>query len=187
MKKLDLLNHKFGNLTVIGPAESEKRSDGNGSFTRWKCLCECGKEKIIRTNNLREGVKSCGCLRPYSLPPSQAGFLRVYRNYKQSSEKRKRIFGLSEKQFKEITTKNCHYCGSEPNKISSTGIKRSNYYYNGIDRVDNNIGYVFENCVPCCDICNKAKHTKSYDEFLIWIDRLIKFRMKNLDNTTSSE
>ena len=59
MKKLDLLNQKFGRLTVIKEAGKDK----NGRV-RWKCLCDCGKITIVRRSSLQSGdTKSCGCLR----------------------------------------------------------------------------------------------------------------------------
>ena len=30
---------------------------------RWLCKCDCGKEVIVRGNNLKHGTKSCGCKR----------------------------------------------------------------------------------------------------------------------------
>ena len=57
-KKLNLLNQKFGRLTVIAPAEK------NGKRTQWLCQCECGKQKVVKTESLRQGTcRSCGCLR----------------------------------------------------------------------------------------------------------------------------
>lgn len=53
---MDCTGQKFGRLTLI------KRIVKNRcSF--YKCICECGNEKIISYNNLRSGhTKSCGCL-----------------------------------------------------------------------------------------------------------------------------
>ena len=32
-------------------------------YVRWRCLCDCGKETEVSSNNLNRGyVKSCGCL-----------------------------------------------------------------------------------------------------------------------------
>ena len=54
MKKLDLLNKKFGKWTVI------KKSERRGY---WLCRCECGVEKEVLTDNLKGGKsKSCGSL-----------------------------------------------------------------------------------------------------------------------------
>ena len=55
--KQDLSGKKFGRLTVI---EESKRDKHN--HVQWKCLCECGKTKNVKTGDLLEGrVKSCGC------------------------------------------------------------------------------------------------------------------------------
>ena len=47
--------------------------------------------------------------------------------------------------------------------------------YNGIDRKDNNIGYIVSNCLPCCSWCNKAKLTNKYEDFLNYIERVARF------------
>ena len=58
-KKLDLTGKKFGKLTVIKPAP--KRKD---RYTRWVCLCTCGKETEVRTDYLTSGhTTSCGCVK----------------------------------------------------------------------------------------------------------------------------
>lgn len=57
-KPIDLFGNKFGRLTVI--RKIDKNKWGN---SRWLCLCDCGKEKIIRGSHLKNGhTKSCGCL-----------------------------------------------------------------------------------------------------------------------------
>ena len=56
MRKKDLIGVKFGKLSVIAPEESK-----NGK-TRWLCECECGKQKIICTQDLGKNTNSCGCL-----------------------------------------------------------------------------------------------------------------------------
>lgn len=61
------------------------------------------------------------------------------------------------------------------NKIDSKGrFLAFDYTYNGIDRVNNDIGYIKNNCIPCCKICNRAKNSMSYDDFLNWIKILVK-------------
>lgn len=56
-KKLELLNERFGKLTVTEFMGTDKKG------TIWKCLCDCGKEKIACGHLLKRGsIKSCGCL-----------------------------------------------------------------------------------------------------------------------------
>ena len=48
---------KFGRLTVVGKAIKRKRRQ------RFRCLCDCGRRKVVRKGNLTNGsTKSCGCL-----------------------------------------------------------------------------------------------------------------------------
>ena len=45
---------------------------------------------------------------------------------------------------------------------------------NGIDRVDNNIGYTEENTVPCCEFCNRAKLNNTEEYFKTKIIKIAK-------------
>lgn len=58
MRGTDLTGRKFGRLTVLERAES------HGKAAAWRCSCSCGKEVVVRGDNLRSGgTRSCGCLR----------------------------------------------------------------------------------------------------------------------------
>lgn len=51
--KFNLKDKKFGRWKVL--------EYNGGSY--WKCLCDCGKIKMVDGNSLRRGLsKSCGCL-----------------------------------------------------------------------------------------------------------------------------
>ena len=55
-KKLDLTGQRYGNLTVLAPAENI------GKRTAWRCRCSCGRETVVKTYHLRSGhTQSCGC------------------------------------------------------------------------------------------------------------------------------
>lgn len=56
MKALDLTNQRFGQLVAT------KRGEKIDRYTRWVCLCDCGRETTVRTDYLRNGhTTSCGC------------------------------------------------------------------------------------------------------------------------------
>lgn len=56
------IGDKFGMLTVIEQVDPDYGKNG-AKYNKYKCVCECGKEKITRETYLRNGqVKSCGCL-----------------------------------------------------------------------------------------------------------------------------
>lgn len=61
MKRLDLIGSRFGRLLVKKLIKPKRRYGRR--YRRWLCLCDCGKVKIVFTEDLRSGqVKSCGCL-----------------------------------------------------------------------------------------------------------------------------
>lgn len=73
--------------------------------------------------------------------------------------KRKYDMKLSFDEFEEIVKLPCAYCG-ENQKIV------------GIDRKDNEVGYIKENSTPCCKTCNMMKHILPVEEFLLQIERI---------------
>ncbi len=61
-KFIDLTGHRYGRFTVVELVEPHITPKGK-IRTQWKCLCDCGAERIVATCNLRNGTsRSCGCL-----------------------------------------------------------------------------------------------------------------------------
>lgn len=111
------------------------------------------------------------------LPQFQASFNKLFWKYKESAQKRKLLFDLSSEQFRKITSSKCFYCNKTPSKESKNygqGKYNGHYLYNGIDRVDNKEGYIYENCVACCETCNYAKGSLSQKDFLEMITKICK-------------
>ena len=164
---IDLTNQKFNNLLV-----AEYLGKDNTKNNIYRCICDCGGTIICQGSDVKCGkIRSCGCknftkqisdAKDRGIEPlirhAFAGCKRSERGYE---------FELSYEFYKNIIFKNCHYCGSEPSNIKKD--KRSFgervLRYNGVDRVDNDIGYIESNCVPCCRNCNIAKHTYSVEFF----------------------
>ncbi len=98
--------------------------------------------------------------------------------YRGGAKQRKHGWHLSDEQFFRLIEQSCHYCGVCPNLkfIYHSGGQRTRqaFFYNGIDRQNNALGYTAENCVPCCSICNRAKHGLSLFEFQVWMKRVAK-------------
>lgn len=63
MSKLkDLTGQKFGRLTVIERLPNYRQENGR-TRTRWRCLCDCGREYIGDGSHILHGdVISCGCV-----------------------------------------------------------------------------------------------------------------------------
>ncbi len=175
--KPDLTGQRFGKLLVIGESPERKRG-----YTLWIVQCDCGSpvKTVITTNLIRlvRGTISCGCLLRSS--PGVAARNRVLRNYKKNAKKRSHMWALSEDTFNLLTKSNCHYCGCTPSSVSyPDGSSNGAYTYNGIDRIDNQMGYVGGNVVSCCKRCNWAKGEQSHAEFMSWIATLFQHQAKN--------
>jgi hypothetical protein len=171
-----IIGKKFGMLIVL-----EKLGKKCNTLSNFKCVCECGEEKITRGAYLLNGQrKSCGCY--LSKEANEIGPNRVYNHYKQASKKRGIDFQLSKEELKDIIEKECVYCGktkSNEFKMKNTKkIKNRFYAYNGIDRVNNEIGYVTNNCVSCCNICNLMKREMSYKEWINQIKTILEYNQQ---------
>lgn len=110
--------------------------------------------------------------------PGDAGFGSLLASYKKNAAARGLSWELTEEQFKAFTQSDCHYCGAPPSSVihgNSKKTKRSAYTYNGLDRVDNKVGYLADNLVPCDAVCNRAKNNMSYDDFVAFLKRVAAF------------
>lgn len=79
-----------------------------------------------------------------------------FSGYKNGAKQRNIEFKITKDEFISIVSNDCYICG-KPNTET---------HKNGIDRFDNNIGYIFENCKPCCGNCNFMKQEYSYNDIL---------------------
>lgn len=183
----DLIGKKFNKLTVIekyNKCEKTKRS-------QWKCICECGNEVVVKTNELTTGnKKSCGCLKKEN----------TKRQLKQVHEgNRKRTPYLSsahsawKNRYEDVTFEDflrlsqmpCFYCGiigsncwnrfnRKSKRYSQESIDNGYFFYNGLDRVDNYKPHSIDNVVPCCKWCNISKNSRTIEDFKEWILRVYK-------------
>lgn len=99
---------------------------------------------------------------PSEYKKREAALKVVFRRYVFGAKKRKLNFELSYDDFKYLITKNCVYCDAEP---QSKLINKTNVNIHGIDRFENELGYLASNCYTCCQTCNQMKSDYSFDEF----------------------
>ena len=110
----------------------------------------------------------------------EANFRALYKERKKGAIKRGLEWILTEEEFRSLTQQVCYYCGAPPYQRRSHGVSlNGDYIYNGLDRFDNDQGYIHGNCVPCCGKCNHAKYTMSADEFLKHIIKIYEYQRAN--------
>lgn len=176
----NLIGQKFGRLKVTEFHHKDEKYRSN----YWKCLCDCGKITVVSTSALRRKNRpseSCGCLTKERLLEKHhfgrkefrtANLNSLFYTYKKSAKSRNIEFKLTREKFIELTSQLCFYCDIEPNQIHCKKETNGPYIYNGIDRVDSLLGYVEENVVTCCKVCNYAKREMTQKEFYNWIKRV---------------
>ena len=174
--RIDLTGKTFNRLTAIKYVGSAK----------WLFACRCGNERILGGYEVANGrIKSCGCLKNEQCrninlkKPGEAAFTNLYLGYVHGAKQRNYDFQLSKKFVREIVKQPCYYCGSAPSQIKEVPSGNGVFIYNGIDRLDNDVGYLESNVVPCCWTCNNNKGTKTVNEFLGWIKDVYLHRCQN--------
>jgi predicted RNA-binding Zn-ribbon protein involved in translation (DUF1610 family) len=137
----------------------------------------CGKEFSVLKKTWIRGTKKCHSCRvrdSQKLGNGVGALNSTYSAYKSKAKIKKIAFKISKDIFKRIVASNCHYCGATPSNEMKSSYNTGSFFYNGIDRIDNNRGYTSDNIVPCCKICNYAKNTMSLSDFYSWISRVYK-------------
>jgi hypothetical protein len=165
----DIQGQRFGRLVVLSLSHIHKVKAG--SYAVWNVSCDCGNRTKIEGRLLRSGNNvSCGCAKGKQYGISARN--QVLGSYKSRAKKQNRLFLLSDDEVRYIMSLPCHYCKTEPKQIKSNKNSKGTYTYNGIDRINSDGNYEISNVLPCCGICNRAKHRMSYDDFMQWIERL---------------
>lgn len=136
----DLKGQKFGKLTVAEFVEIKNHS------AYWKCICECGNEKVVRGTNLTSGlIRSCGCLKGESHIKHQESFSRLYRIW---AGMKQRCENINRRDYPKYGGSGVTVCEEWHDYMTFRKWAISHGYDDtkSIDRIDNNGGYSPRNC-----------------------------------------
>lgn len=166
----NLSGQVFDRLTVV------RRIENVHNKVMYECACVCGNFKNIRSDALiNRTTRSCGCLQKEKAsisgklskkPDSQSMKNDLFSNYKRRARLKKIEFSLSFDTFCKMISLECFYCGEFEHNRYKDPYNSEILRYNGIDRLNSNIGYIDNNTVTCCGQCNYMKLDYSKDEFL---------------------
>lgn len=85
---------------------------------------------------------------------------------KSNAKRRGLKWELSIESYSLLMSMPCYYCGGE---LSKLGV--------GLDRIDNALGYIKGNVVPCCSVCNVWRADKfTSEETKVAMDAIKQFR-----------
>lgn len=174
----DLSGQRFGRWTVL---HREINEHPPGSPVYWVCRCDCGIVRQVVSRSLTGcRSQSCGCLareltatRKYRMgPPGAAARRSMFCNYRGGARIKGQVFSLTFEQFVALIESPCFYCGDLGSGVYVRDSKSGPFTGNGIDRYDNDVGYLTENCVSCCTACNFMKSSMHGDDFVARCQRI---------------
>lgn len=102
----------------------------------------------------------------------------LFSKYRNRAKKINAPFSITIDTFASLIFQKCYICGQSPrNKLrqmSGKGVAYGVLIYNGVDRIDNSLGYIDGNVMPCCAKCNSMKSKMSHDDFKKHIKKIAK-------------
>jgi hypothetical protein len=170
----NLIGSRSGNLVVI-----KKLHKNTSREQYWLCQCDCGNTKEALGKNIqRKSTTHCGCLtaenigKGHRLENNLAGWNKLFDGYKRNASSKNLEFTLNKEEFLLFCKDKCFYCGDEPKRQLKLHNSTNEIYFNGIDRKDNTLGYILNNCVTCCTLCNYMKREMNYEDFIIHMTKI---------------
>lgn len=92
--------------------------------------------------------------------------VKKFQRIKKCAIERNINFSLSRDEVINLTKNNCYLC-DKPSTIEAP---------NGLDRLDNNKGYVLDNVLSCCKYCNFGKNILTGQEYIDHCKKVIDFQ-----------
>ncbi len=144
--RLNLIGKIYSRLTVI-------EDSGNDAYNRskWKCICQCGKIKIINSYDLQTGdTQSCGCYRKEitKLRSIKHGEALKTVEYKAWAGMLQRCTNKNNQDYYSYGGRGIKVCkrglNSYKNFLIDMGRKPNKEY--SLDRINNNGNYEPSNC-----------------------------------------
>lgn len=148
-KIIDITGKKFGRLLAVERVENIPAKNAP-SRPAWRCVCDCGNEKVLPKSSLVYGVStSCGCYRKeVARKKNTSHGMSDTPEYNIWIHMKKRCFDRSCRDYKDYGARGISVCeqwiSSFENFIESVGKRPTKYHT--IERIDNNHGYSPDNC-----------------------------------------
>lgn len=155
--------YQSGKACTFKPLPNDEYCEKHQSYKKWKQLTDSGKHicknwirgcfnEIDKHSNYKYLCEKCNYLTNHDKLTIDIHKNRLC-SYKVGAKQRGLCWNLENDFVYKLFTSPCYYC---------------NYYdgRTGIDRLDSSNGYILENVVPCCTVCNRMKLHHSHDDFI---------------------
>jgi hypothetical protein len=145
--------------------------DFYGKKTRSAVCKKCYKaKKAAREKTLRSSpewkAKTNQRVRQRRKNPEYRAYY-VWRDSRKSDLRNGREHSLGKEFVRECLSQPCVYCGETRLKMT-------------LDRMDNKLGHIESNCVPCCVRCNYIRRDMPYEAWVVFVGAVRKAREDGL-------
>jgi hypothetical protein len=160
------------------------KMDCNGGYVKENCVSCCEMCNVMKgTLSVNVFLKRIEHILTYQgyiegklYPECFANHMSSnYNHYKKRADKKQLDFEISEDDFYSLIIKKCYVCGKKPEEE----------HINGIDRINNDKGYVYNNIEACCGECNYMKNKFSLQDFFDKLRKIKKHKLKNFEIVNS--
>ena len=160
-----VIGKRFGKLVI------SERVDNKGSYSAWKCICDCGNIKIAKLRSLRNGdCVSCGCKRKSryeEIPGSYFGAM------KQRARKKNVECNISKEYMWNLFLTQNRRCSLSGMDIIFDRDYRHGKQTASLDRINPSLGYVEGNVRWVHKKINQIRMDMDDEEFLTLCRKVI--------------
>lgn len=184
-KPMDLRRKRFGRLVAIKRVYKNK-------YSYWDCVCDCGNKTTVRRDHLLDGSsQSCGCLQiEKTVNRSWKGYEEISGKYwydlNRNAKYRLLDFNITIQEAWEIFLKQnkiCYFTGDL--LCFAKGKSDSKFQTASLDRLDNSIGYVKNNCCWVHKSINRLKNDFDTNDFLTLCSKVAEYEKKTKKHSNS--
>ncbi len=185
VNKSVVVGSRYGSLIVIERINAKKNA---------RVRCDCGSVFDTYTFNLNNGT-AYRCMRCANrerkgrplvknrIDPLQRTINEQWNIFKKNMRD-KPGSDLTKEQWFSVVGERCVYCNREPSNCRKATVEHaSDFWYNGVDRIDSRLPYTNGNVQPACWICNRMKGNLSHQEFLDHIGRVVEHQDSRRNRT----
>lgn len=171
--KYDLTGKRFGRISVLGIGQRPPHM--KGTYSMWRCRCDCGHEKLIRGAYLRKGrIRTCGCMMDLKLTPTdprRVGDLSYcyFSRVRAGAKSRNMDFEMSMTDMWNLFQSQGAKCAISglPISLDPRGVRAKNWSQTAsLDRIDSSKGYIKGNVQWVHKWINLMKLDHSHEEFV---------------------
>lgn len=177
---------QFGKWTVVDVNDYTYlyRKDGKVLERQYKCKCDCGTVKYIRTSHITRGLsKQCDKCRLQSYYTVKVGCIPMVdiRRYKTGALKRKKEWAINPQYLYDLYEEQCHLCAISgiPIGFSEKGMGSAGAKYistASLDRIDSSKGYIEGNVQWVHKDINKMKMNLQESKFFSIIKQIYEYK-----------